>query len=122
MSPDINPASFFLNLKNKYNLIKNPMQFILLAYDGTDPGAFDRRMKSRPEHIEKIAKVKKAGKFLCGGAILNNEESMIGSMILYEVENRAELDKLLENEPYIYNKVWKRIEIRPFRLARIETN
>ncbi len=96
------------------------MQFILIAYDETDPGAFDRRMKSRPEHLEKISKVKKAGKFLCGGAILNDKGSMIGSMILYEVEDRAELDKLLENEPYIYNKVWKNIEIRPFRLAKLD--
>lgn len=96
------------------------MQFLLVAYDGTDPGAPDRRMKSRPEHLEKIAVVKKAGQFLCGGAILNDEGNMIGSMILYEAENRLELDKMLENEPYIYNKVWEKIEIRPFRMAKIE--
>lgn len=97
------------------------MQFLLIAYDGTDPGALERRMKSRPEHLEKIAVVKKAGQFLCGGAILNNEGAMIGSMILYEAENREALDRLLENEPYIYNKVWKKIEIRPFRMAKIES-
>ncbi len=96
------------------------MQFLLLAYDRTDTGAIDRRMKSRPEHLEKIAVVKKAGQFLCGGAILDNEGTMIGSMILYEVENRETLDKLLENEPYIYNKVWEKIDIRPYRLAHIE--
>jgi uncharacterized protein len=97
------------------------MQFLLVAYDGTDTGAMDRRMKSRPQHLEKIAIVKKAGQFLCGGAILNNEGTMIGSMILYEAENRQALDRLLENEPYIYNKVWEKIDIRPFRIAKIET-
>ena len=97
------------------------MQFLLVAYDRTDPGALDRRMKSRPEHLEKIAVVKKRGQFLCGGAILNDEGNMIGSMILYEAENRFALDRLLENEPYIYNKVWEKIEIRPFRMAKIET-
>ncbi len=96
------------------------MQFILIAYDGTDARALDRRMKSRPEHLGKIALVKKAGQFLCGGAILDDNGTMIGSMILYEVENRAELDRLLLDEPYIYNKVWGKIDIRPFRLARIE--
>jgi uncharacterized protein YciI len=96
------------------------MQFLLTAFDGTDPGALDRRMKSRPEHLEKIAHVKKAGQFLCGGAILNDEGTMIGSMILYEVSDRPELDRLLLNEPYIYNKVWEKIDIRPFRVAKIE--
>jgi uncharacterized protein YciI len=96
------------------------MQFILIAYDGTD-GGLERRMKSRPEHLEKISHVKKAGKFLCGGAILDNKETMIGSMILYEVADRAELDSILKDEPYIYNKVWDKIEIRPFRMAKVET-
>jgi hypothetical protein len=96
------------------------MQFLLLAYDGTDDGALDRRMKSRPEHLEKIAVVKKAGEFLCGGAILDDSGNMTGSMILYEVPDRATLDERLRNEPYIYNKVWEKIEIRPFRMAKIE--
>jgi len=96
------------------------MQFLLMAYDGTDAEALNRRMKSRPEHLEKIALVKKAGEFLCGGAILDESGKMIGSMILYEVPDRATLDERLKNEPYIYNKVWEKIEIRPFRLATIE--
>ena len=77
-------------------------------------------MKSRAEHLGKISHVKKAGKFLCGGAILDDNEKMIGSMILYETSDREELDRLLQDEPYIYNKVWEKIEIRPFRLAKIE--
>lgn len=96
------------------------MQFLLVAYDGTDKGAYERRMKSRPEHLEKIAAIKKAGNFLCGGAILDDEGKMIGSMILYEAEDRQSLDRLLEKEPYICNKVWEKIEIRPFRMAKIE--
>jgi uncharacterized protein len=103
-----------------YVLKLSDMQFLLVAYDGTDPGAYERRMKCRPDHLEKIALVKKAGQFLCGGAILDDEGKMIGSMILYEAENRAELDRLLEKEPYVYNKVWEKIEIRPFRMAKIE--
>jgi uncharacterized protein len=96
------------------------MQFILIAYDGTDAGALDRRMESRTMHLEKISHMKKRGKFLCGGAILDDSGNMIGSMILYDVEKRADLDKLLIDEPYIYNKVWQKIEIKPFRLAKIE--
>jgi uncharacterized protein len=96
------------------------MQFLLIAYDGTDAGAPDRRMKSRPDHLEKISYIKKTKQFLCGGAILDDSGKMIGSMILYEVTDRQELDKLLLNEPYINNRVWEKITIQPFRLAKIE--
>ena len=96
------------------------MQFLLIAYDSTDAEAPDRRMKNRAEHLEKIAHVKKTGQFLFGGAILDDNEKMIGSMILYETTDREELDKLLLDEPYVSNKVWEKIEIRPFRLAKVE--
>jgi uncharacterized protein len=96
------------------------MQFLLVAYDGTDPGALERRMKARPEHLDKIAVLKKRGEFLLGGAILDDNETMIGSMIIYEFSDRSALDESLKNEPYIMHGVWKKIEIRPYRLARIE--
>jgi len=96
------------------------MQFLLIAYDGSDPGALDRRMKVRPEHLEKIADLKKSGEFLLGGAILDDDGKMIGSMIVYEFPDRSALEKKLEEEPYLTNGVWKKIEIRPYKLAKIE--
>jgi hypothetical protein len=95
------------------------MQFILIALDGTDAGASERRLKNRPAHIEKIAQTKKAGNFIFGGAMLNDKDEMIGSAILYEVVNREELDRILKDEPYIINKVWEKIDIRPFRLVKV---
>lgn len=96
------------------------MQFLLLAYDGTDSGAPDRRLKVRQEHLGKISSLKKSGEFLFGGAILNDEGKMTGSMILYEFPDRKTLDEKLKDEPYITEGVWKKIEIKPFRLAKIE--
>lgn len=96
------------------------MAFILTAFDGTDSGAPERRMKTRPDHLEKISHIKKSGKYLFGGAILNDSGAMIGSVIIYDVPDRETLDKILEDEPYIYDHVWEKIEIRPFRPAKIE--
>lgn len=96
------------------------MQFLLIAYDGTDPGAFERRMKVRPGHLDKTAVLKKKGEFLLGGAILDDKGQMIGSMIVYEFPDRAALDRRLKEEPYLNNGVWEKIEIMPFRLAKIE--
>jgi uncharacterized protein YciI len=96
------------------------MQFLLIAYDGTDPEALQRRMKVRGLHFEKIGTLKKKGEFLAGGAILNEKGDMIGSMIVYEFPDRKSLDNKLKDEPYITEGVWKQIEIKPFRLAKIE--
>ena len=96
------------------------MQFLLIAYDGTDKDAQKRRADSRPGHLEKINTLKKSGEFLFGGAILDESGAMIGSMIVYEVPDRKTLDEKLRNEPYITDGVWQKVEIKPFRLAKIE--
>jgi uncharacterized protein YciI len=111
--------AFIINLRSQ-NFKRTIMQFLLLAYDGTDPAAPERRQRVRQEHLDKILNLKKSGEFLFGGAILNNEGRMIGSMILYEFSDRAALDERLKDEPYITEGVWKKIEINPFRLAKIE--
>jgi uncharacterized protein YciI len=96
------------------------MQFLLIAHDGTDKDAQKRRMSVRPEHLKKIHTLKATGEFLFGGAILDNNGNMIGSMILYEMPDRETLDERLRDEPYIYGRVWEKIEIVPFRLATID--
>jgi len=96
------------------------MQFLLLAYDSTDPGASDRRLKVRQDHLEKIEKLRRAGEFIFGGAIFNDEGQMTGSMIVYDFPNRQSLDRILKDEPYIIGGVWKKIEIKPFRATKMD--
>ncbi|MBI5009123.1 MAG: hypothetical protein HZB98_05635 [Bacteroidia bacterium] len=96
------------------------MQFILIAYDGTDQEALERRMKVRQEHLEKIEILKSRGEFLAGGAILDDDGKMIGSMIVYEFPDRNALDKSLQDEPYFTKGVWHKVEIKPFRMAPLK--
>jgi uncharacterized protein len=96
------------------------MQFLLVAFDGTDPEALDRRMKVREEHLSKIEILKKEDKFLFGGAILDDAGKMIGSMIVYDFPDRKSLDERLKDEPYISAGVWEKVEIRPFRRAKAQ--
>ena len=107
-------------MKENNNLKRKLMQFLLIAYDGTDKDAKARRLNVRESHLEKIRKLKNNGEVLFGGAILNEEGSMIGSMILYDLPDRQSLDARLKNEPYITGGVWQKIEIKPFRLAKID--
>jgi uncharacterized protein len=96
------------------------MQFLLLAYDGTDPDALQRRLKVREEHLRKIDILKKTGKFLVGGAILDENGKMIGSMIVYDFPDRYALEEWLKEEPYLTTGVWEKMDIQPFRLAKHE--
>ena len=96
------------------------MQFLLLAYDGTDPEALQRRLNVREEHLKRISLLKKSGEFLFGGAILDNNGKMIGSMIVYDFPDRQSLEERLKDEPYLTGKVWEKTEIKPFRLAKME--
>jgi uncharacterized protein YciI len=96
------------------------MQFLLLGYDGTDSGALQRRLKVREQHLERISSLKKTGRFLFGGAILDETGKMTGSMIVYDYPDRQSLEEMLKSEPYLTEKVWQKIEIQYFRLAPIE--
>lgn len=94
------------------------MQFLLIAYDGTDSNALTRRMAARPSHLERVEEMKKTGEFLFGGAILSEEGLMTGSMVVYEFPDRAAMDLRMKDEPYIIGKVWEKIDIKPYRLAK----
>ena len=96
------------------------MQFILIAYDGTDAGAMERRLKVREEHLSKTSEMKKKREMLFGGAILDESGKMIGSAIVYEFPDRQALDERLKDEVYITGGVWKKIDIQPFRMAKTE--
>jgi uncharacterized protein YciI len=93
------------------------MQFLLLAYDGTDPDAPARRQAARPAHLESIRPLLATGRLLIGGAILDDAEEMIGSCTIVEFPDRASLDAWLATDPYVTGRVWQRIEVQPFRVA-----
>ncbi|MCE2510911.1 MAG: hypothetical protein J4G10_08105, partial [Alphaproteobacteria bacterium] len=58
------------------------MQFLVIAKDGTDEGALERRMKVRDAHLAGVRKLHEEGKFIKGGAILDEEGRMVGSGVI----------------------------------------
>jgi len=92
------------------------MQFLVIAYDGTDEKALDRRMAAREAHLAGIQKMKAEGKALYGAAILGVGDRMAGSMLVVDFPSRAELDTWLKAEPYVIGNVWQKIEVLPARV------
>ena len=93
------------------------MQFLLIAYDDTDKNALERRLNVRQSHLQYCDVLKQNGNMIFGVAILDKNEKMIGSMVVYDFLTKTELDKCLSNEPYIINKVWQKIEIKPCKIG-----
>jgi uncharacterized protein len=93
------------------------MQFLVVARDGTDEGALERRRRTRPTHLESIHPLADAGNVLVGGALLNESGDMIGSMLLVEFPDREGVDAWLAGDPYVTDGVWQDIEVHPFRTA-----
>ena len=92
-------------------------QFLVLAYDGTDPGAAERRKAARPLHFQAIGQMVEKGELICGGALLDDAGKMIGSAVFVEFPSRKELDAWFAREPYVQQKVWQKIEVKPVRVA-----
>lgn len=89
------------------------MQFMVIAYDGTDKDAMARRMAAREAHLRFGNELVDSGKWLFGAAILDDAGRMIGSMIVCEFPSREEMEEQwLSKEPYIAGKVWRKIDIR----------
>lgn len=94
------------------------MQFIVIAYDGTDEKAFERRLAVREDHLKSAKELYDTGKWIYAAALLNDDGKMTGSMIVCDYQSQEELqEQWLNNEPYVKGNVWKRIEITRAQVA-----
>ena len=94
-------------------------QYIVTAYDHTDEGALQRRMDVRQHHLDEAKTLKESGNYVIGGAILNENNQMIGSVMIVQFENEEALDAWKQNEPYITQKIWETVDVKPFRVATV---
>lgn len=69
-------------------------------------------MKTRPEHFRVGDDLIESGNMWWGGSLRDENNKMIGSVLMMNFPSRKELDKWLEREPYVTEKVWEKIEIQ----------
>jgi uncharacterized protein YciI len=92
-------------------------QYVIIAYDGDDTDAQERRKTIRPLHLAGAKILKERNQFVTGGAILNDAGEMTGSVMIVQFETEEEFQEWYKEEPYIKNGVWKTIDVKPFRVA-----
>jgi uncharacterized protein YciI len=76
-------------------------------------------MGVRPHHLDGAKELKAKGNYVLGGAMLNEEGKMIGSTMILQFENEEELEAWQQSEPYITQKIWESVDIKPFKVANV---
>ena len=94
-------------------------QYLIIANDGKDDEALDRRKEVRPLHLAGAKKLKEKNNFVIGGAMLDDDGNMRGSIMIVQFETQDDFQNWYNNEPYITQGVWKTIEVKQFRVADV---
>jgi uncharacterized protein len=97
------------------------MQFVLMAWDGEDEHALERRMAVREMHMVRARQAAQDGLMLEAGAILNDAGQMIGSVMMLEFPSELEARAWLEADVYVTTSVWQRWDLRLFRVAALRS-
>lgn len=93
------------------------MQFIIMAKDGEDEEALNRRLAARDSHLAYGEMAAKTGEQIIAAALLDKNDNMRGSLMIVDFENIEELQKWLDQEAYVTGNVWQNIDIIPCKIA-----
>jgi uncharacterized protein YciI len=94
-------------------------QYLVTGYDYIDADALQRRMNVRPHHLDGAKALKESGNYILGGAILNDHGNMIGSVMVLQFETEEGLEAWEKSEPYIIQKIWESVDVKPFKVADV---
>ncbi|MCO6417537.1 YciI family protein [Siccirubricoccus sp. KC 17139] len=91
---------------------------VILALDGTDPGAEQRRLAVREAHFARVRSMAADGTLAIGGAILDRPEGrMIGSVAVIARDNDAAAQAWMAEDPYVTGGVWRDVTLYGTRFA-----
>lgn len=87
------------------------MLFMVAAFD--KPGMLETRVDKRPEHLDYLKSLGERIKI--GGAMLNDDDQPLGSLLIIEADDRAAIETLVAADPFAKAGVFERVDIRPWR-------
>jgi len=84
------------------------MKFVILGYDGPEGEA--KRKIHRPAHLANLEPLEQQGRVVLAGPLTDKT----GSLMVLEFESQAEAEQFANQDPYMVNGVFERVEIHPF--------
>ncbi len=86
------------------------MNFMIYALD--KPNSLELRQATRQAHLDYV---RGSGKMELGAPLLDDDDNMIGSLILIDVANRQEAEEFSKNDPYVQAGVFETVTITKFK-------
>ena len=88
------------------------MHFVLYCLDKKT--AAQVRLDNRPAHV-KFLQSWGAAISLAGPLLADDGDGMIGSMIVLEVDNRADADRFVDEDPYGKAGLFESVTVHPYK-------
>jgi len=84
------------------------MKFVILGYDG--PQGEAKRKIHRPAHLANLEPLAQQGRVILAGPLTDKT----GSLMVLEFESQADAEQFANQDPYMVNGVFERVETHPF--------
>ena len=88
------------------------MLYALMCKD--HPNSLDKRMATRPTHIEFLKDLNAQGVLKMSGPLLGDDEKPIGSLVIIAAADKAEAEAISARDPYAIAGLFASVEIRAF--------
>ncbi len=95
------------------------MWYAIEGHDGDD--VLERRLAARPQHLARLLALRDQGRLLLAGPCpaIDAEDpgpaGFSGSIVIAEFESLEEARAWADADPYVAERVYARVEVRPFR-------
>jgi uncharacterized protein YciI len=88
------------------------MLFVVTCMD--KPGSLQTRLDARPEHLAYLTQVKESLK-LAGPFLGPDNQTAIGSLLIYDCASSEDARTLIENDPFFKAGLFAAVEIKAWR-------
>lgn len=95
------------------------MLYAIIAED--DKGSMPKRLANRPAHLERLHRLKEAGRLVLAGPLpaIDSEDpgpaGFTGSLIIAEFPSLAEAEAWANDDPYLIGGVYIKVAVKPFK-------
>ena len=86
------------------------MPYVLFCKDA--PGKLPVRLANRDAHL---AYARESGIVVLGGPLMDDAGQMCGSLLVLDVDSRAEAEAFADKDPYAAAGLFESVEIRPWK-------
>lgn len=91
--------------------------FLVVAADGADDDAVERRRKARPLHLDRIRPFVGSGVLVFAAARLDGSGAPRGSVFALDLDSRTAVDDWIAADPYSAHGVWASVQVSDIHIG-----